>query len=459
MQTLNRYIATHIDRFIRELSVLIQVPSIGTDGQYSTAMLKCAKLLSSYLQQIGFSRVNLLSNGNKPLVFTQKIINSQFPTVLIYSHYDVQPIEPLGQWAQNPFSGAVEKGRIWGRGASDNKGQLFAQLKGLEYLLKHSSKLPLNLKILIDSEEEIGSNRLCQLIRQKQDFLQADVALVSDTQMPHRGQPALHYALRGNISMELELKSSNPQLHSGIFGGMVQNPIEALAGILGSMHNDFGRIAIPGMYDQVRYLDQSERVYLKQGWEQEEKLQSAVGVSANWGEKGYTNYERTTIRPALTITGISGGYSGDGIKSVIPNQACAKLNLRLATGQKPEQIDELMRQFVTQKAPRSMRLSYQSQALAKAFEMSPQHPYLQLAADVLTKQFNKPPVFLRSGGTMPAISALSEAFKMPVVLAGFGLSEHNIHAPNENFDLENFQHAIGFNVQFLQQLSHFHHDH
>lgn len=459
MQNLDQYITTHFDRFTQELAKLIQIPSIGADPQYTGAMMVCAHWLKQGLKNVGFPVIEELFNGGKPLIFAERTIDPAYPTILIYGHYDVQPVEAENQWRRAPFSAELAEGYIWGRGACDNKGQFFAHLKALEYLFLYYPQLPLNVKVILDSEEEMGSSGLCQLIAQKPALFQADLALVSDSLMPAENQPVLHHALRGNLSAELQVFGRNQTVHSGNFGGIVQNPLEVLGWMLGRLHDRFGRIAIPDLYQQVKNLTQEERMFmLTQGWDEVQMLQAA-NLPKAWGEVAYTPYERTSIRPALTITGITGGYTGPGIKSIIPNWAQAKLNLRLVPHQEPKYVSNNLRQFFAAQLPSSMHLKFKAQALVKAYEISPNHPLLKLAADTLCEEFGRLPKLLRSGGTIPPVSSLAEHYGMPIVLAGFGLPGDNIHAPNERFKLTNFKHAIRFSTRFLQRLSQYYHDH
>jgi acetylornithine deacetylase/succinyl-diaminopimelate desuccinylase-like protein len=371
---------------------------------------------------------------------------------LIYGHYDVQPPEPLEEWHSPPFEPVMRAHDLYGRGASDNKGQMFAHVKAVESYLKTTGRLPVNVICLFEGEEEIGSPHLAPFLMAHRHGLAVDCAVVSDTQIPAFDRPAITYALRGALSLEIEVQGPQRELHSGLFGGAIRNPLLVLCEIIAQLHDAHGRVNIPGFYDRVRQWDTGERVYMRQVGPSDAQILRNAGAPKAWGERGYSLYERTTIRPALTVSGIGGGYQGTGVKAAIPTRAVAKLNLRLAPDQDPYEIDHLFREHSAQITPPGVRTCVRTLMSAKPALSDRTHPALGAAARVYHLGFGIPPVFLRSGGTIPVVNLMQDILGIPAVLMGFGLPDDRIHAPNEKFHMPNFFKGIETSIQFLAEV-------
>ncbi|HEV2846705.1 MAG TPA: M20/M25/M40 family metallo-hydrolase, partial [Thermoanaerobaculia bacterium] len=342
---------------------------------------------------------------------------------------------------------------LYGRGACDDKGQLFAHVKALEASLKTAGRLPLNVKVLFEGEEEIGSPNLKAFLQRNARALAADAAVMSDTRMLGPRQPALTYSLRGGLGMEIEVSGPRTDLHSGTFGGAVHNPLQALCEMLARLHDRNGRVAIPGFYDRVRTLDPKERSYMATVGPPDAKILSDAGVERPWGERGFTLYERTTVRPSLSICGLTGGYQGEGSKAVIPARASAKLNFRLVPDQDPREIETLVRRRLARLTPPTVRARVVTHLGAKPAEIDRRHPAVRAAALAYRRGFGAAPVFLRSGGTIPVVNLFQEILGVPTALMGFALPDDRIHAPNERFHLSNFERGIATCLAFLEEMS------
>jgi acetylornithine deacetylase/succinyl-diaminopimelate desuccinylase-like protein len=446
------YIQFHQAQFLSELKSFIRFPSVSAQPRHNEAVRNCATWLAGHVQSIGLEHVRLLPTARHPLVYADWLHAPGKPTVLIYGHYDVQPAEPLNQWRTPPFTPTVRGSDLFGRGASDDKGQLFTHLKALEALLKTRGRLPVNIKCLFEGEEEIGSPNLQLFVARNQHKLAADVAVMSDTRMLSPNQPALTYALRGGLSMEVEIVGQQSELHAGNFGGAVHNPAQALCEIIAKLHNREGRIAIPGFYDRVRRWPESERAFMTQNGPSDERTLRDAQAHKAWGERGYSLYERTTIRPALSITGITGGYQGTGVKAIIPSRAVAKLNFRLVPDQEPHKIERLVRAHLACLTPPTVRATIRTMLKAFPALLDRHHPAMRAAAVAYQRGFGAAPVFLRSGGTIPIVNHFQELLGLPTVLMGFALPDDRIHAPNEKFHLPNFYRGIKTSVCFLETI-------
>lgn len=437
-------------RALRELQDFIRFPSVSAQPQRATDVQRCARWLATHLRNIGLEHAQVIPTPRHPIVYADWLHAPRQSTVLIYGHYDVQPAEPLKEWRTPPFEPVVRDGNLYGRGASDDKGQLFAHVKALEAWLKTRGCLPVNVKCLFEGEEEIGSPHLKPFLQRQQQKLAADVAVMSDTRFLAAGQPALTYALRGGLSMELELSGPQGDLHSGNFGGAVHNPLQALCEIIAQLHDRKGRIAIPGFYDCVRRWDAAERAFMAANGPTDKQLLRDARAAHGWGECGYSLYERVTIRPALSVTGLSGGYQGPGVKAVIPARATAKLNFRLVPDQDPVQIERLVREHLSQLTPPTVQATVRTHLQARPALIERQHPAMRAAAQAYQYGFGARPVWLRSGGTIPVVNALQELLQAPVVLMGFALPDDRLHAPNEKFRLSQFYRGIRTCVRFLE---------
>ena len=446
------YVHGHWPQFVAELGAFIRFPSVSAQPQHAKDMARCAAWLANHLRKIGLKQVSIVPTAKHPIVCANWHYASGRPTVLIYGHYDIQPPEPLEEWRSPPFEPVVRADDLYGRGASDNKGQMFAHVKAIESYLKTTGRLPVNVICLFEGEEEIGSPHLAPfLIAQRHGFA-VDCAVVSDTQIPASDRPAITYALRGALSLELEVQGPQRELHSGLFGGAIRNPLLVLCEIIARLHDAHGRVNIPGFYDRVRQWDTRERAYMRQVGSSDAQILRNAGTTKAWGERGYSLYERTTIRPALTVSGIVGGYQGPGVKAAIPTRAVAKLNLRLAPDQDPHEIDNLFREHIAHMTPLGVRTRVRTLMSAKPALSDRTHPALGAAARAYHLGFGIPPVFLRSGGTIPVVNLMQAILGIPVVLMGFGLPNDSIHGPNEKFHLPNFFRGIETSIQFLNEV-------
>lgn len=438
--------------WLRELTELLRFPTISSDPRCVAAMEACAQWLARHLHSIGMQRSRIISTAGSPLVYAEWRNAPTAPTLLIYGHYDVQSPEPLSQWHSPPFAPVIRGDYLFARGATDDKGQLFAHVKALETWLATTGRLPVNVVCLFEGEEEIGSSNLLRFIAAHGEAMGVDLAVVSDTTMPAPERPAIVHSLRGNLGLELEVTGQPQELHSGLYGGMVHNPVHALCEILARFHDSSGRIAIPGFYDRVRHLSHGEREQMRRSGPADAELLALAGTAQGWGEHGYNLYERTTIRPCLNVTGISGGFQGTGVKGIIPARATAKLDIRLAPSQNPAEVERLFRQFFTRMAPPHLTLLVSTTSSAKPIEMDLSHPCFRAAESACRLGFGHPPVYLRSGGTIPVVAAMRENLGIPVMLLGFGLANARIHAADETLYLPNFFKGIATSAHLLAEL-------
>ena len=441
---------TNRARFVAELGQFVRFPSISAQPGHAADVRSCAAWLADHLLRIGMEEVRRIPTRGHPIVQAQWLHALGRPTVLIYGHYDVQPSDPLNEWRSPPFEPVVHGHDMFGRGASDDKGQMFAHVKALEAWLRTSGRLPVNVKCLFEGEEEIGSPNLEPFLARNRGGLAADAAVLSDAPMRAPNRPALIYALRGALSLELEVSRLGHDLHSGNFGGAVANPLDGLCAILSGLRGHKGRIAIPGFYDRVHAVPARERARLaRAGPSPAELLKDVTGA----GEPGFTPYERTTIRPALTITGMTGGYQGPGPKAVIPTRAAAKLDLRLVPDQQPVEIARLVRARVRRLTPAGLRATMRVRFAARPAFVDRRDPAVRAAATACRLGFGAGPVLLRLGGTIPVVGLLQDILCVPVVLMGFGLDDDRIHAPNERFHLPNFDKGIATSIWFLAAMA------
>ncbi len=452
------YAQDNRQRYLTELCDFVRFPSVSAQPKHAEDVKKCAAWLENHLQRIGPERIRFIPTPRHPLVTAEWRHAPGRPTVLIYGHYDVQPVDPLAEWRTPPFEPVVRDNNLYGRGASDDKGQLFCHVKALEAYLRTTGRLPVNVICLFEGEEEIGSPNLVPFIARHRAALAADVAVISDTSIPAPNRPALTYGLRGSLALELEVRGPRHDLHSGTFGGAIHNPIQVLGEIIAGLHDAHGRVAIPGFYDQVRRVELSERERLARAGPSNAQILRESGVAAGWGEqtdrqgRPYSLYERISIRPALTINGISGGYQGTGGKGIIPACAAAKISFRLVPNQNPAEIEKLFRDHIARLTPPSVQTEVRPASAARPALLSRNHPAVHAAAAAYRHGFGATPVFLRSGGTIPVVTLFQEALNIPVVLMGFGLPDDRIHAPNEKFNLGQFYRGITTCIHFLAEM-------
>jgi acetylornithine deacetylase/succinyl-diaminopimelate desuccinylase-like protein len=436
-----QYIQDHQSQYLDQLFDLLRIPSISANSQYQNDVLQAADYLKSEFQQLGMDNVELLSTGGYPVVFAEKHISDDRPTVLIYGHYDVQPPDPLDLWQTSPFEPEIREGQIYARGACDDKGQMFMHVKAVDALINNGG-LPCNVKFFIEGEEEVGSAHLADCIRENADKLTADAVILSDTSMIANDLPSITVGLRGMAYMEVKVKGPNRDLHSGTYGGPVANPCNVLASMIHSLHDENGHITIPGFYDKVRALTEEERDELNKKPFNEEAYKKELGLSALNGEKGFSPVEQTTIRPTLDVNGIWGGYTGEGAKTILPAEANAKISMRLVPDQEPEEVAELFRQHFQALAPATVSVEVAELHGGNPFLTNTDSKAYKAAEQAYETTFGKTPIASREGGSIPITKHFKDIIGAPVVLMGFGLDSDAIHSPNEHFGVFNFQRGI-----------------
>lgn len=443
-----QYAVAHRGQFVSELKEFLRFPSVSSEPQRARDIAKCAAWLAQHLKRIGL-RVRIIPTRGNPIVYASWLRASGRPTIIIYGHYDVLPGEPLRQWRTPPFTPTLKNDNLHARGAADDKGQLFSHIKALESYLKSGRALPVNVKCIFEGEEEIGSPHLTSFIARNKRALHADAAVISDTRMLAPDQPAISYGQRGGLRAELEVIGPPHDLHSGNFGGAVLNPLQALCEMIAELHDDRGRVAIPGFYDDVRLWNEKERAFMASDGPTDEEILQDAKTSRGWGEPGFSLYERTTIRPALTLNGIAGGHQGKGSKSIIPSKAVAKLSFRLVPDQNPQKIARLLRDHITHITPLGVRSGVRTFSPIEPALVDRDHPAVKAAAVAYQKGFGSSPVFIRSGGSIPVVNTFQTLLGIPAVLMGFGLPDDHIHGPNEKFSLTNFHQAIATSIWYM----------
>jgi len=446
------YISTHKDRFIEELFSLIRIPSVSAHSHRQPEIKQCAGQWQKLLLEAGADRAEILSTKGNPVVFATKIINPSYPTIMVYGHYDVMPAEPLELWESSPFEPEIRDGKIFARGADDDKGQSFMHAKAFEYLIK-TNQLKCNVKFLIEGEEEIGSPSLEDFCIQNKEMLKCDTILVSDTSMLSANTPSITTGLRGLAYWQIEVTCASRDLHSGIFGGAVANPISELTKILAQLTNEDGKITIPHFYDDVEEVSADERALIAQIPFDENEYKKNLNITAVYGEKGYNTIERTGIRPALDICGIWGGYTGEGSKTVLPSKAFAKLSARLVPNQQYEKIADLVAHHLNKIAPAHIDIQVKSLHGAQSYVCPIDSATYKAAENAYLKVFGKKPLPVRRGGSIGVIPTFEKILKVKPILMGFGLESDAIHSPNENFPLDLFSKGIETIVEFYHEIS------
>ncbi len=440
-------------RQLAELSEWLRIPSVSTQSQHKEDVKRAADWLARKMTAIGLQNVEVIRAGGHPIVYGDWLhAAAAAPTVLIYGHYDVQPVDPLELWTSPPFEPSVRGEDLFARGASDDKGQLFAHVAAVEALLSTYGELPVNVKFLVEGEEEVGSRALTAYLPSETEKLAADVCLISDTHILGPDLPLIIYGLRGMWAGEITVRGPSQDLHSGMFGGAVHNPNQALCALLAQLHDSAGRITVPGFYDDVQALSAEERTALAQVPYDEEKLIQESGVPAAWGEDGFTVTERIGARPTLEINGIWGGFIGDGFKTVIPAEAHAKVSCRLVPDQQSSAVGPLIEQFLRQIAPPTVEVTVNTLQHAPATVVPLDVPEIKSAARAYTRVFGAEPVFSREGGSIPIATVVQEALGIPILFMGFGLPDDNLHAPNEKLHLPNFYRGIRVGIALMEEL-------
>ena len=447
------YAKENSDRFLEELKELVAIPSVSSDSNCLGEMKACAKFVENAISSIGFDRVEMVETKKHPIVHGEWLGAPGAPTVLVYGHYDVQPVDPLELWETPPFEASERDGRLYGRGTVDDKGQFYLHLKAMESWLSSSGSLPVNMKVIIEGEEEVGSESLEPFLDDNREMLSADVAVISDTSMIKKGWPSITYGLRGIAYFQIDLKGPSQDLHSGIFGGAVKNPIHALTEIIGKLKDENGRISIPGLYDDVVEVTSEERADMAELPFEEELFLEEVGAPRLSWESGYTPLESLWCRPALDVNGIWGGFSGEGSKTVIPSEAHAKVSIRLVPNQEPDVIGDLLEAYVKEIAPPEVEVTVQRMHGGRPFLGDLSHPAFAAAGRALEKGFGAKAVCIREGGSIPFVRNMTETLDLPCLLLGFGLPGENAHAPNEWIDLENYALGTQSAIHLYQELS------
>jgi len=436
------FIQTSRDRYISELKQYLAIPSISALPEHAGDVRRCAEWSAAEMTGIGLENVRLEETPGNPIVYGEWLKAPGAPTILFYGHYDVQPVDPVELWESPPFEATVRDGEIYARGAADDKGQVFMHFKAIEAHLKQSGSLPVNLKVIIEGEEEVGSVNLDNFVRANHDLLKADVVVISDSAMFDRGVPSICYSLRGLVYFQIDVRGTKSDLHSGVFGGAVANPNMVLAQMLSAMKDRSGRIKIDGFYDDVRELSQEERDAWKKLPFNEKQYKNDLGAPKLFGETGYTTLERVWGRPTFEVNGIHGGFTGEGAKTVIPAVAMAKVSMRLVPNQHPDKIAELFQKYVEEVAPPTVEVKVTRMHGGKPWITEYDNPFVQAAGRAIEQGFGKTPVFCREGGSIPVVSTFQEELQVPAVLFGVGLPDENAHAPNEKLDLSNFHNGI-----------------
>jgi len=439
-------------RFLDELKSLLRIPSISTLPEHADDCRKAAQTLATEMQRIGMENVRLIETSGHPLVYADWLHAAGKPTVLVYGHYDVQPPDPLDEWLSPPFEPTIRDGNIYARGAVDDKGQVVAQVKALESLLAATGKLPLNVRVLFEGEEEVGGEGIAKFVASKPPELKADFALVSDTELFAPGLPTLCVGLRGMIYTELEVKSSRTDLHSGMYGGAAPNAFVSLVHILAKLKDENGHILIPGFYDDIIPPSAEELAAWKSlPFDEEEYRAKEVGSKQLVGEAGYNVMERTWARPTVDIHGIPGGFTGAGAKTVIPAKATAKVSMRLVPGMMPAKAFALYKNYVEKIAPKEVDVDVRLIHSGDPCLIPVNNKYIQAATRALHEVWGKDTVFIRSGGSIPIVGDFDRHLGLPSVMMGFGLPDDNLHAPNEKFHLKNFELGIISLIRFMEE--------
>ncbi len=436
-----KYIGQHKDRFLDELLELLRIPSVSTDASYAEDVRRAAEYVRDRLKEAGADRTEVCETGGHPIVYGEKILDPALPTVLVYGHYDVQPADPLELWDSPPFDPVIKDDLIIARGSADDKGQMYMHVKAFEAMMK-TGTLPCNVKFMIEGEEEVGSDNLAPFMEKNKEKLAADVVLVSDTAMIANDIPSITVGLRGLSYVEVEVTGPNRDLHSGIYGGAVANPINVLARMIASLQDEDGRITIPGFYDDVETVSAEEREKMNQAPFDEEEYKRDLGIKAVKGEKGYTTLERASIRPTLDVNGIWGGYTAPGAKTVLPSKAHAKISMRLVPNQKPDAITELFKNHFESIAPEWVHVKVTPHHGGDPVVTPIDSPAYRAAEMAMEKSFGKKPIPVRGGGSIPIVSLFESILDANTILMGFGLDSNKIHSPNENYGLFNYYKGI-----------------
>jgi acetylornithine deacetylase/succinyl-diaminopimelate desuccinylase-like protein len=450
---LTDYIDSKRDEHLNELKEFLRIPSVSTKSEHKPDIERAARWVADKLRTAGLENIEIAPTKMHPLVYAESLHAPGKPTVLFYGHYDVQPAEPLDLWTTPAFEPDVRDGKIFGRGTADDKGQVHIHLKALESLQHAAGKLPVNVKVMIEGEEEVGSVSLWDFVKQNRERLKADALVVSDTSMLGPGVPSITYGLRGLNYYQIELTGPAQDLHSGVFGGAVPNPLTILSELIAKLHDKNFRVTVPGFYADVAVLSKHERKALNSLPWKEKEFRKTVGAPALCGEKGYSIREQVWTRPTLEVNGMWGGYMGEGAKTVIPSKAYAKISTRLVPDQDPAKIAKLVERHIRKLLPKTVTCKFEVLSTGKPWVAPYSHPIFQKAIHALESGFGKKAVFIREGGSIPFVTQMYDTFKVPCVLMGFGLPDENAHAPDEHLALDNYFGGIKSVALFYQQLA------
>ncbi|AYB30572.1 dipeptidase [Chryseolinea soli] len=443
------YIASNKDRFLSELFDWLRIPSVSADSRHKGDVRKAAEFLREKFSQAGVDKVEICETKGHPIVFAEKIVNPALPTVLVYGHYDVQPPDPLNLWTSPPFEPVIKDDKIYARGACDDKGQVYMHVKAFETMMK-LNLLPCNVKFMVEGEEEVGSDNLGTFVKENKAKLKADIILISDTALISLEHPSITTGLRGLSYMEVEVTGPNRDLHSGVYGGAVANPVNVLCSMIDALHDENGRITIPGFYDKVAELTAAQRKALNDAPFDLEEYKHELGITEIKGEKGYTTLERTGVRPTLDVNGIWGGYTGEGAKTVLPSKAHAKISMRLVPNQVSTEITELFTKHFQSLAPKYVTVKVMAHHGGEPAVTSTDSPAYQAASRAFEDVFGKTPIPTRDGGSIPIVALFKKELGLDTVLLGFGFDTDAIHSPNEHYGVKNFVMGIETIVSFYK---------
>lgn len=452
MQEVLSYLESNKERYIKELTDFLAIPSVSSQSDHNNDTRRCAEWVAEQMRTIGMQNVKIFDTPGHPIVCSEWMGAPGKPTILFYGHYDVQPVDPLNLWTSPPFQATIRGENLYARGSADDKGQVFIHFKAIEAYMKTRGELPVNIKMLIEGEEEVGSANLEAFVKEHKEMLKADLVLISDSSMFRKGVPSVCYGLRGLAYMEVEVTGPNRDLHSGTFGGSVHNPIQALSEIIASLHDKRGRVTIPGFYDDVRPLSKAERAaYKKLPWN-DKAYAKDLGVKELYGERGYTTLERVWARPTLECNGIWGGYTGEGAKTVLPSKAFAKISMRIVPDQTSSRVAKLFEKHLKKIAPKTIDLKVRALHGGEPAITPIDSPGVQAAVAALEKGFGKKPLYQREGGSIPVVVQFKQILGLDTVLLGFGLPDENAHAPDEHINIDNFFGGMRTSVHFYNEL-------
>lgn len=447
------YAQQHADRFVDELKDFLRIPSVSTDAAHAADVQRAADWLAAHLDGLGIQHTEVIPTKGHPIVYAEHTVGESAPTVLVYGHYDVQPPDPLDLWTTPPFEPTERDGKLYGRGTCDDKGQVFMYPKAIESYLATDTPLPVNLKIVVEGEEENGSTHLGQFLEENAEKLAADYLIISDTGFLAEGVPSITYGLRGLAYVEVTLEGPDRDLHSGAYGGGIENPVNALAAMIADLHDDDHRVTIDGFYDDVLPLTDDERATFADLPFDDQKWAEEVGANEPKTEAGYTTFEGITARPTLDVNGIWGGYTGEGAKTVLPARASAKISTRLVPNQTPQDITKKLQRHFETHVPPTMKLTFTDLHGGEGVLVDTDGPAMQAASDAMEEVFGKAPVFVRGGGSIPVVAGFKRILGLDAVLLGVGLDSDSIHSPNEHFGLDRFHGGIATLIGFFDRVA------